>query len=213
MILMIIIMSILYYLEPYFLGFSWDSIGRLYYWTFLTSLLIIPILNIFDVVMMGLLIVFIYILGKDIEREYGAKPVIAAFIIGGLASLASLLIAIYFQYGYNSSGILMHLIPVGFGSSGLYSMIGITIALEEKEWHLEKEKKSRDIFLFLIILIRLIPGIYLLDVLGSESLYVGIYWLYLVMEFVGALISGLIVYYLFLRKNILGIIPQEYKDS
>jgi len=195
LIIAIFIMSIASMGVPLFLTLSSYSFLELYLWTFITSLFVSYTSDLFGLFFLFILILFFYMIIKNIERVFGTKFLLQLYFICAIfTGLVYILLLLLLQLIYVPYGSII-VVPYGLASGALLGVICFMIFMNwDREmtfliFFLPIRMKGRTIIIFLVLL-KVVPG--LLFAIG-EPLYLLIY----LPDLGGILASYLVHYYKF----------------
>jgi len=195
LIIAIFIMSIASMGVPLFLTLSSYSFLELYLWTFITSLFVSYTSDLFGLFFLFILIIFFYMIIKNIERVFGTKFLLQLYFICAIfTGLVYILLLLLLQLIYVPYGSVI-VVPYGLASGALLGVICFMIFMNwDREmtfliFFLPIRMKGRTIIIFLVLL-KVVPG--LLFAIG-EPLYLLIY----LPDLGGILASYLVHYYKF----------------
>ena len=166
LIITILVMSIAsFIINPLFLTLSRHSFLDFWLWTFITSVFVSYISDIFGFFFLIIIIIFFYMIIKNIERAFGTKFLLRLYLTCALFSgLVYFILWIILEMFLMPSGFLLFPIPYGLASGALLGVICFTIFMN---WNREMtfliffmpiRLKGKTIITFLI-LIKLIPGL------------------------------------------------------
>jgi hypothetical protein len=140
------------------------------YHTFITSLFIYPIdpfdtLFFFSIIFIALMFYFAYIMGKLIERMFGQKFLFKLFLFSGFISILFYLLLRLALIAIIPIVNIFWIDAVGLAWGGIFGLFTFTIfpAMNQKLTSylaLIPVRMSGKSFLFIIILFRLIPGVF-----------------------------------------------------
>ena len=160
LLITISIMSIASMAFPYILALSSYSFLDFWLWTFITSIFVNYIYDIFGLIFLFILMIFFYILIKNIEQAFGTKFLIRLYLISALFSglVYFILWLTFIPFGFIVG------IPYGLASGALLGVICFTIYLNWNRrmtflfFFMPIRMKGKTIIAFLI-LIKVIPGL------------------------------------------------------
>ena len=166
LIIAILVMSIAsFIMNPLFLTLSSHSFLDFWLWTFITSVFVSYISDIFGFFFLIIIIIFFYMIIKNIERAFGTKFLLRLYLTCALFSgLVYFILWIILEMFLMPSGFILFPIPYGLASGALLGVICFTIFMN---WNREMtfliffmpiKLKGKTIITFLI-LIKLIPGL------------------------------------------------------
>ncbi len=166
LIIAIFVMSIAsFIINPLFLTLSRHSFLDFWLWTFITSVFVSYISDLFGLFFLVIIILFFYMIIKNIERAFGTKFLLRLYLICALFSgLVYFILWIILEIFLIPSGGVIFPIPYGLASGALLGVICFTIFMN---WNREMtfliffmpiKLKGKTIITFLI-LIKLIPGL------------------------------------------------------
>jgi len=166
LIIAILVMSIAsFIMNPLFLTLSSHSFLDFWLWTFITSVFVSYISDIFGFFFLIIIIFFFYMIIKNIERAFGTKFLLRLYLTCALFSgLVYFILWIILEMFLMPSGFILFPIPYGLASGALLGVICFTIFMN---WNREMtfliffmpiKLKGKTIITFLI-LIKLIPGL------------------------------------------------------
>ncbi len=191
LLITIVVMSIVGTVFPLYLTLSRFSFLDFWLWTFLTSIFVSYSPGIFGLFILLLLMIFFYVLIKNLERAFGTKFLIQLYLICALFSgLVYFILWLIAEMFLIPSGFII-IVPYGLASGALLGVICFTIFMN---WSREMtfliffipiRMKGRTIIIFLI-LIKLIPG--LLFAIGDPSALI------IYLPDLGGLLASYLVY-------------------
>jgi membrane associated rhomboid family serine protease len=191
LLITITIMSIASLVFPYELSLSGYSFLDFWLWTFFTSIFVNYPYGFFGLIFLFILLIFFYMLIKNIEQAFGTKFLIQLYLIcalfSGLVYLALWLILEIFLIPLG----MIAIVPYGLASGALLGVICFTIYMN---WN------RRMIFLFffmpirmkgktiitILILMKIVPG--LLFAIGDPAI------LLMYLPDLGGILASFIVY-------------------
>jgi len=189
LIIAIFIMSIAAMVYPLYLTLSSYSFLKLYLWTFITSLFVSYTSDLFGLFFLAILILFFYMIIKNIERVFGTKFLLQLYFICAIfTGLVYILLMLLLQLIYGS-GII---VPYGLASGALLGVICFMIFMN---WNREMtfllfflpiRMKGRTIIIFLVLL-KVVPG--LLFAMGNP------FYLLVYLPDLGGILASYIVHY------------------
>ncbi len=189
LIVAIFIMSIAAMVYPLYLTLSSYSFFEFYFWTFFTSLFVSYTSDFFGLFFLAILILFFYMIIKNIERVFGTKFLLQLYFICALfTGLVYILLMLLLQLIYGS-GII---VPYGLASGALLGVICFMIFMN---WNREMtflifflpiRMKGRTIIIFLVLL-KVVPG--LLFAMGNP------FYLLVYLPDLGGILASYIVHY------------------
>lgn len=189
LIIAIFIMSIVAMVYPLYLTLSSYSFLKLYLWTFITSLFVSYTSDLFGLFFLAILILFFYMIIKNIERVFGTKFLLQLYFICAIfTGLVYILLMLLLQLIYGS-GII---VPYGLASGALLGVICFMIFMN---WNREMtfllfflpiRMKGRTIIIFLVLL-KVVPG--LLFAMGNP------FYLLVYLPDLGGILASYIVHY------------------
>jgi len=195
LIIAIVIMSIAAMFYPLYLTLSSYSFLNFYFWTFITSLFVSYTSDFFGLFFLFILILFFYMIIKNIERVFGTKFLLQLYFICAIfTGLVYILLLLLLQLIYGPYGSVIF-VPYGLASGALLGVVCFMIFMN---WNREMtfllfflpiRMKGRTIIIFLVLL-KVVPGLLFAIV---EPLYLLIY----LPDLGGILASYLIHYYKF----------------
>lgn len=192
LIIAIIIMSIASMGFPLYLTLSSYSFLELYLWTFFTSLFVSYTSDFFGLFFLFILILFFYMIIKNIERVFGTKFLLQLYFICAIfTGLAYFLLWLLLQLIYVPYGSVI-VVPYGLASGALLGVVCFMIFMNwDREmtfliFFLPIRMKGRTIIIFLI-LIKVVPG--LLFAIGNP-LYLLVY-----LPDLGGILASYLVHY------------------
>lgn len=199
LIIAIFIMSIASMVMGYplslYLTLSSYSFLNLYLWTFITSLFVSYTSDLFGLFFLAILILFFYMMIKNIERVFGTKFLFQLYFICAIfTGLVYILLLLLLQLIYGS----VIVVPYGLASGALLGVICFMIFMN---WNREMtflifflpiRMKGRTIIIFLVLL-KVVPG--LLFAMGNP-----LYLLVYLPDLGGILASYLVHYYKFKHR-------------
>jgi cation transport ATPase len=157
-------MSIASMAFPFELALSSSSFLGFYLWTFVTSVFVNIIYDFFGLIFLFILMIFFYMLIKNIEQAFGIKFLIRLYLICALFSglvyfILWLMLKIFFIYPE-----LIDYFPYGLASGALLGVICFTIYINWNRqmtfliFFMPIKMRGKTIIAFLI-LIKLVPGL------------------------------------------------------
>ncbi len=189
LIIAIFIMSIAAMVYPLYLTLSSYSFLKLYLWTFITSLFVSYTSDLFGLFFLAILILFFYMIIKNIERVFGTKFLLQLYFICAIfTGLVYILLMLLLQLIYGS-GII---VPYGLASGALLGVICFMIFMN---WNREMtfllfflpiRMKGRTIIIFLVLL-KVVPD--LLFAMGNPFYLLGY------IPDLGGILASYIVHY------------------
>ena len=193
LIIAIFIMSIASMVMGYplslYLTLSSYSFLRFYFWTFITSLFVSYTSDLFGFFFLAILILFFYMMIKNIERIFGTKFLLQLyFICAFFTGLVYILLLLLLQLIYGS----VIVVPYGLASGALLGVICFMIFMNwDREmtfliFFLPIRMKGKTIII-LLVLLKVVPG--LLFAIGNP-LYLLIY-----LPDLGGILASYIVHY------------------
>ncbi len=198
LIIAIFIMSIASMAYPLYLTLSSYSFLELYLWTFITSLFVSYTSDFFGLFFLAILILFFYMIIKNIERVFGTKFLLQLYFICAIfTGLVYILLLLLLQLIYVPYGSVI-VVPYGLASGALLGVICFMIFMN---WNREMtflifflpiRMKGRTIIIFLVLL-KVVPG--LLFAMGNP-----LYLLVYLPDLGGILASYLVHYYKFKHR-------------
>ncbi len=161
LIIAIFIMSIAAMVYPLYLTLSSYSFFEFFFWTFFTSLFVSYTSDFFGLFFLAILILFFYMIIKNIERVFGTKFLLQLYFICAIfTGLVYILLMLLLQLIYGSGVI----VPYGLASGALLGVICFMIFMN---WNREMtflifflpiRMKGRTIIIFLVLL-KVVPGL------------------------------------------------------
>ena len=189
LIIAIFIMSIAAMVYPLYLTLSSYSFLGFYFWTFFTSLFVSYTSDFFGLFFLAILILFFYMIIKNIERVFGTKFLLQLYFICAIfTGLVYILLMLLLQLIYGS-GII---VPYGLASGALLGVICFMIFMN---WNREMtflifflpiRMKGRTIIIFLVLL-KVVPG--LLFAMGNP------FYLLVYLPDLGGILASYLVHY------------------
>ncbi|MFX1449151.1 MAG: AN1-type zinc finger domain-containing protein [Promethearchaeota archaeon] len=160
LLITISVMSVVSMVFPYELALSSLSFLGFYLWTFATSVFVNFIYDFFGLIFLFILMIFFYMLIKNIEQAFGTKFLIRLYLI---CALFSGLVYLILWLILASLGDIIP-IPYGLASGALIGVICFTIYINWNRqmtfliFFMPIRMKGKTIIAFLI-LIKLVPGL------------------------------------------------------
>jgi len=198
LIIAIFIMSIASMGYPLYLTLSSYSFLELYLWTFITSLFVSYTSDFFGLFFLFILIIFFYMIIKNIERVFGTKFLLQLYFICAIfTGLVYILLLLLLQLIYVPYGSVI-VVPYGLASGALLGVICFMIFMNwDREmtfliFFLPIRMKGKTIITFLVLL-KVVPG--LLLAMGNP-----IYLLVYLPDLGGILASYIVHYYKFKHR-------------
>ena len=195
LIIAIFIMSIASMVYPLYLTLSSYSFLGFYFWTFITSLFVSYTSDFFGLFFLAILILFFYMIIKNIERVFGTKFLLQLyFICAFFTGLVYILLLLLLQLIYGS----VIVVPYGLASGALLGVICFMIFMNwDREmtfliFFLPIRMKGKTIII-LLVLLKVVPG--LLFAMGNP-----LYLLVYLPDLGGILASYLVHYYKFKHR-------------
>jgi len=162
LIIAIFIMSIAAMVFPLYLTLS--SYSFLYLWTFITSLFVSYTSDLFGLFFLAILILFFYMIIKNIERVFGIKFLLQLYFICAIfTGLFYILLMLLLQLIFIPYGSIV-VVPYGLASGALLGVVCFMIFMNwDREmtfliFFLPIRMKGRTIIIFLILL-KVVPGL------------------------------------------------------
>ncbi|NHJ20296.1 MAG: hypothetical protein EAX91_05080, partial [Candidatus Lokiarchaeota archaeon] len=187
----ITIMSIASLVFPYELSLSSRSFLDFWLWTFFTSIFVNFTYDFFGLIFLFILLIFFYMLIKNIERAFGTKFLIQLYLICALFSgLLYFVLWVILEIFLLPLGIIA-IVPYGLASGALLGVICFTIYMNWNRrmiflfFFMPIRMKGKTIITFLI-LIKIVPG--LLFAIGNPSV------LLIYLPDLGGVLASFIVY-------------------
>jgi len=166
LIIAIFIMSIASMGYPLYLTLSSYSFLELYLWTFITSLFVSYTSDFFGLFFLFILIIFFYMIIKNIERVFGTKFLLQLyFVCAVFTGLVYILLLLLLQLIYIPYGSVI-VVPYGLASGALLGVICFMIFMNwDREmtfliFFLPIRMKGKTIITFLVLL-KVVPGLLL----------------------------------------------------
>lgn len=164
LLITISVMSIASMVFPYELALSSSSFLGFYLWTFITSVLVNFSYDFFGLIFLFILMIFFYMLIKNIEKAFGTKFLIRLYLICALFSgliyfILWLMLKLFFIPPE-----LIDYFPYGLASGALLGVICFTIYINWNRrmtfliFFMPIRMRGKTIIIFLI-LIKLVPGL------------------------------------------------------
>jgi membrane associated rhomboid family serine protease len=198
LIIAIFIMSIASMGYPLYLTLSSYSFLELYLWTFITSLFVSYTSDFFGLFFLFILIIFFYMIIKNIERVFGTKFLLQLyFVCAVFTGLVYILLLLLLQLIYIPYGSVI-VVPYGLASGALLGVICFMIFMNwDREmtfliFFLPIRMRGKTIITFLVLL-KVVPG--LLLAMGNP-----IYLLVYLPDLGGILASYIVHYYKFKHR-------------
>ena len=164
LLITIIVMSIASTVVPYYLALSSLSFLDFWLWTFITSIFVNYSPSIFGLFFLFILMIFFYMLIKNIEKAFGIKFLIRLYLLCALFSgLVYFTLWLILEMFFTPSGFAT-MVPYGLASGALLGVICFTIFINWNRqmtfliFFMPIRMKGKTIITFLI-LIKLIPGL------------------------------------------------------
>jgi membrane associated rhomboid family serine protease len=163
LLITIIVMSIAGMVFPWYLTLSRLSFLDFWFWTFVTSIFV-NYTSVFGLFILFFLMIFFYMLIKNIEKAFGTKFLIQLYLLCALFSgIAYFILWLITEMFLIPSGFVL-MIPYGLASGALLGVICFTIFIN---WNREMTfliffmpiKMRGKIIIIFLILIKLIPGL------------------------------------------------------
>ena len=166
LIIAIFVMSIAsIIINPLFLTLSRLSFLDFWLWTFITSVFVSYTSNLFGLFFLVIIILFFYMIIKNIERAFGTKFLINLYLLCALFSgLVYFILWIILEMFLIPSGFVLFPIPYGLASGALLGVICFMIFMNWNRqmtfliFFMPIRLRGKTIITFLI-LIKLIPGL------------------------------------------------------
>jgi hypothetical protein len=164
LLIAISVMSIASMVFPFELALNSLSFSGFYYWTFITSVFVNYSYDFFGLIFLFILIIFFYMLIKNIEQAFGTKFLMQLYLICALFSgLIYFILWLMLKLFFIPSELIDYF-PYGLASGALLGVICFTIYLNWNRqmtfliFFMPIRMKGKTIIAFLI-LIKLVPGL------------------------------------------------------